>query len=257
MSTSTKLTRREMLQRSALAGAGLWLGGSAQAESASPNEKLNIACIGLGNQGQANLGLVSSQNIVGLCDVDSARTDKYQAKHPRAKSFADFRVMLDKLENQIDAVVVTTPNHTHATIAINAMRRGKHVYCEKPLAHTIHEIREMQRVAREEKVVTQMGTQNHAGDNYRRTVELIRSGAIGDVKQVHVWFGRPGGWRRYKHVVDRPTEPQPIPKTLNWDLWVGPARCRIFIPAIIPTTGTTGGTSATARWATWAAITWT
>lgn len=235
MSNSTKLTRREMLQRSALAGAGLWLGGNTtRAESSSPNEKLNIACIGLGNQGNANLGLVSTQNIVGLCDVDSARTDKYQAKFPKAKSFADFRVMLDKLENEIDAVVVTTPNHTHATIAINAMRRGKHVYCEKPLAHSIHDVRAMQRVAREENVVTQMGTQNHAGDNYRRTVELIRSGAIGDVKKVHVWFGRPGGFRRYKHVVDRPTEPQPIPKTLNWDLWVGPAPMQNFHPCYHP-----------------------
>ena len=235
MSSSTDVTRREMLKTSLLSGAGLWLGAhTAQAESTSPNEKLNIACIGLGNQGNANLGLVSSQNIVGLCDVDSARTDKYQAKFPKAKSFADYRVMLDKLENEIDAVVVTTPNHTHATIAINAMRRGKHVYCEKPLAHSIHEVREMQRVAREENVVTQMGTQNHAGENYRRTVELIQSGAIGDVQQVHVWFGRPGGWRRYKHVVDRPAEPQPMPKTLNWDLWVGPAPMQNFHPCYHP-----------------------
>lgn len=235
MSSSSNMTRRDMLKNSVLSGAGLWLGAhSAQAESRSPNEKLNIACIGIGNQGKANLGLVANQNIVALCDVDSARTDKYQARFPKARSFADFRVMLDKMEDEIDAVVVTTPNHTHATIAINAMRRGKHVYCEKPLAHSIHEVREMQRVAREQNVVTQMGTQNHAGDNYRRTVELIQSGAIGDVKQVHVWFGRPGGWRRYKHVVDRPKESQPIPKTLNWDLWVGPAPMQNFHPCYHP-----------------------
>lgn len=235
MNSSNKITRRTMLHKTVLSGAGLWVAGqSAQAESRSPNEKLNIACIGLGNQGKTNLGLVSSQNIVALCDVDDARTEKYGAKHPKAKTFADFRVMLDKMENEIDAVVVTTPNHTHATIAINAMQRGKHCYCEKPLAHSIHEVREMNRVANENNVVTQMGTQNHAGENYRRTVELIQSGAIGDVRQVHVWFGRPGGWRRYKTVVDRPREPQPIPKTLNWDLWVGPAPMQNFHPCYHP-----------------------
>ena len=144
------------------------------------------------------------------------------------------RVMDAARRGQIDAVLVTTPNHSHATIAINAMKRGKHCYCEKPLAHSIHEVRAMNRVANEQKVVTQMGTQNHAGENYRRTVELIQSGAIGGVKQVHVWFGRPGGWRRYKHVVDRPKEPQPIPKTLNWDLWVGPAPMQHFHPCYHP-----------------------
>lgn len=235
MSTSFPMTRRDMLKNSVLSSAGLWLGANtASGASRSANEKLNIACIGLGNQGNANLGLVSNQNIVALCDVDSARTDKYQGKFPKAKAFADFRVMLDQMEKEIDAVVVTTPNHTHATIAINAMERGKHCYCEKPLAHSIHEVREMQRVAREQKVVTQMGTQNHAGENYRRTVELIQSGAIGGVKQVHVWFGRPGGWRRFKHVVDRPKQPQPIPKTLNWDLWVGPAPMQNFHPCYHP-----------------------
>ncbi len=235
MPNNTRITRRKMLRDSVLGSAGLWLGGSALAAgSNSPNEKLNIACIGLGNQGNANLGLVSSQNIVGLCDVDSARTAKYAAKYPKAKTYADFRVMLDQIDKEIDAVVVTTPNHSHATIAIDAMRRGKHCYCEKPLAHSIHEVREMQRVAKEQKVVTQMGTQNHAGENYRRTVELIQSGAIGDVKQVHVWFGKPGGWRRYQHVVDRPSSPQPIPKTLNWDLWVGPAPMQNFHPCYHP-----------------------
>jgi len=235
MSASVPMTRRDMLKNSVLSSAGLWLGANtASGASRSPNEKLNIACIGLGNQGNANLGLVSNQNIVALCDVDSARTDKYQAKFPKAKAFADFRVMLDKMDQEIDAVLVTTPNHSHATIAINAMQRGKHCYCEKPLAHSIHEVREMQRVAKEQNVVTQMGTQNHAGENYRRTVELIQSGTIGGVKQVHVWFGRPGGWRRFKHVVDRPKQPLPIPKTLNWDLWVGPAPMQNFHPCYHP-----------------------
>ncbi len=114
------------------------------------------------------------------------------------------------------------------------MKSGKHCYCEKPLAHSIHEVRAMQRVAAEQSVVSQMGTQNHAGTNYRRVVELVQSGAIGPVKKVHIWFGRPGGWRSFKHLVDRPTETTPVPKNLNWDLWVGPAPMRNFHPVYHP-----------------------
>ncbi|TWU26278.1 Glucose--fructose oxidoreductase precursor [Novipirellula galeiformis] len=229
------LNRRDLLRNAALTGVGVYLSSpSSSALSASPNEKLNIACVGLGNQGQHNLGLVQSQNIVALCDVDDERTAMFGAKYPAAKRFADFRVMLDKMSPEIDAVVVTTPNHTHATIAVAAMKAGKHCYCEKPLAHSIHEVREMQRVATEQNVVSQMGTQNHAGSNYRRVVELVQSGAIGAVRKVHVWFGRPGGWRRFKHLVDRPTEKTPIPKNLNWDLWVGPAPMQNFHPVYHP-----------------------
>ncbi len=227
--------RRDMLKVSALTGAGLWLNTSKVfADSSSPNEKLNIACVGLGNQGNHNLGLMKSQNIVALCDVDDARMGKYAAQFPKAKRFADFRVMLDKMDKQIDGVVVTTPNHSHATIAIRAMKMGKHCYCEKPLTHTIFEAREVQRIAREQKVVTQMGIQNHAGENYRRTVELIQSGAIGDVKEVHVWFGKPGGFRRFKRVIDRPKSSAPIPQGFNWNLWCGPAPVHNFHPCYHP-----------------------
>ncbi len=230
-----KLNRRDWLRGSALAGAGLFVSGApSRAASTSPNEKLNIACVGLGNQGQANLKLVASQNIVALCDVDDARTTKYGEKFPKAKRFADFRVLLDTMDQQIDAVVVTIPNHSHATVANMAMRMGKHCYCEKPLAHSIVEVRRMQRVAAKHNVVTQMGTQNHAGTNYRRVVELIQSDAIGSVKKVHIWFGRPGGWRRYKHIVDRPTKHTPIPKSLNWNLWTGPAPVQNFHPVYHP-----------------------
>jgi len=227
--------RRDMLKATAFTGAGLWLNtGHSFSESRSPNEKLNIACIGLGNQGNHNLGLMKSQDIVALCDVDDARTGKYVAQFPKAKRFVDFRVMLDKMDKQIDAVVVTTPNHSHATIAIRAMKMGKHCYCEKPLTHTIFEAREVQRVAQMQKVVTQMGIQNHAGENYRRTVELIQSGAIGDVKKVHVWFGKPGGFRRFKRVIDRPDVASPIPKGFNWNLWCGPAPVHKFHPCYHP-----------------------
>jgi predicted dehydrogenase len=229
------MNRRDALRAGALSAAGFWVCGSAPSRlSASPNEKLNIACVGLGNQGRANLNLVQSQNIVALCDVDEARTSMFAEKFPKARTFADFRVMLDKMGDEIDAVVVTTPNHSHATIAATAMRAGKHCYCEKPLAHSIQEVRTLQRIASEQGVVTQMGTQNHAGDNYRRVVELIRSGAIGQVKKVHIWFGRPGGWRRYKHLVDRPTENIPIPKSLDWDLWIGPAQMQSYHPVYHP-----------------------
>ncbi len=174
-----QLSRRTFLRNAAELGACVAVAGrTTPVVSQSPNEKLNIACVGLGNQGRHNLGLVSSQNIVALCDVDDSRTAMYGPKHPRARTFSDFRVMLDAMDRQIDAVVVTTPNHSHATIAIAAMKAGKHVYCEKPLAHTIDEVRQMAHVAREQKVVTQMGTQNHAGSSYRRTVELIQSDSI-------------------------------------------------------------------------------
>ncbi len=179
----TRFTRREILKRSTLVAAGsLAYWHHSPAKGQSPNEKLNIACVGLGNQGNANLQKVSGQNIVALCDVDDTRTAKYAKRFPKAGRFADFRVMFDKMQKQIDAVVVTTPNHTHAPIALTAMKQGKHCYCEKPLTHSIHESRLLAQAASENNVVTQMGTQNHAGENYRRTVELVRSGAIGPVR---------------------------------------------------------------------------
>ena len=231
-----KLTRRQMLRNSTLAGIGLWLsGGTAQAATRSPNERLNIACVGLGNQGRANFGKVKGENIVALCDVNEACTGPFAKKFPKAKRFQDFRVMFDKMEKEIDAVVVTTPNHTHATIASAAMNRGKHVYCEKPLTHTVDEVRALMKLADETGVVTQMGTQIHAGDNYRRTVELVRSGAIGAIHDVHVWWwGRPNGWRRYELTVDRPTDRPPVPKGLDWDKWIGPAAVRPYHPCYTP-----------------------
>ena len=213
----------------------MWLGSSAihSARSYAANNKLQIACVGLGNQGNHNLGLMKTQQIVALCDTDDRRTASYAEMLPDAKPFADFRVMLDAMDDAIEAVVVTTPNHSHATVAINAMKRGKHCYCEKPLAHTITEVRAMQRVAQEQQAVTQMGIQIHAEANYRRTVELVRSGAIGDVHDVHVWFGRPGGFRRFGQLVDRP-KGEPVPEGVHWDLWVGPAPMHPFHPCYHP-----------------------
>ena len=235
MSTRSRWTRRHVLRQAGFAGVGIWtVGRASTAAFGAANEKLNIACVGLGNQGNANIGLVANENIVALCDVDASRVAMFRKRFPRAKCYGDFRTMLDEVERDIDAVVVTTPNHSHAAIAVAAMERGKHVYCEKPLAHTVVEVRAMQQAAAKNRVVTQMGTQIHAGSNYRRVVELIRAGAIGAVRKVHVWFGKPGGFHRYKHLTERPTERPPVPNGLDWDLWIGPAPKRPYHPCYHP-----------------------
>ena len=226
---SNRWTRREMMRRAALAGAGVWLAGNdARAESRSPNEKLNIAAIGVGGRGAADVNEVASENIVALCDVDEERASKTSAKFPRARKFRDFRRMLDEIGRQIDAVVIGTPDHIHAPAAAMAMRMGKHCYCEKPLTHCVYEARVLTDLAREHKLATQLGTQIHAGDNYRRVVELVQGGAIGPVRQVEVRF--PGGLGG----MDRPKETPPVPEGLDWDLWLGPAPFRPYHPAYVP-----------------------
>jgi predicted dehydrogenase len=194
----------------------------------SPNEKLNIAVIGVGGRGGANLDGVGGENIVALCDVDKNNLAAAAAKHPRAKTFADFRRMLSEMDQQIDAVVVSTPDHTHAPAGVMAMKMGKHCYCEKPLTHCVYEARLMAELATKNKLVTQMGTQIHAGDNYRRVVELIGSGTIGPVREVHVWSAASyvGG--------DRPSDTPPVPAHLDWDLWLGPAAYRPYHPVYVP-----------------------
>lgn len=215
--------------------ASLWLGSAAiqSATSYAANDKLSIACVGVGNQGNHNLSFMQTQHIVALCDVDERRTASYADSFPEAKTYADYRVMLDELDREIDGVVASTPNHSHAVVAMAALKRGKHCYCEKPLTHTIAEARALQRVAREQGVVTQMGIQIHAETNYRRVVELIRAGVVGEVTDAHVWFGQPGGYRRYGQLVDRPAG-EPVPEGLHWDLWAGPAPIRPFHPCYHP-----------------------
>ncbi|MHC4405337.1 MAG: Gfo/Idh/MocA family protein [Planctomycetota bacterium] len=188
---SDQLTRRDILCRTALAGVGFWAaaGSQATAQSKSPNEKLNVAGIGVGGRGAADVGGVAGENLVALCDVDEKRAGGTFERFPKAKRFKDFRVMFDKMHAQIDAVVIGTPDHTHAPAGVTAMKLGKHCYCEKPLTHSVYEARMMAETAKEHKLVTQMGTQIHAGANYRRAVELIQSGAVGPVREVHVWLG--------------------------------------------------------------------
>src|SRR5262245_34840513 len=177
---STHLTRRRFVQTAALVGAGYWAGGlPAQEKNTAPSDKLNIACIGCGGQGGGHVNRAAAQNLVALCDVDERRAAKQFERNPRAKKYRDFRKLFDEMHRQIDAVYVATPDHVHAPASVMAMKLGKHVYCEKPLAHSIHECRVMARVAAEMKVATQMGNQGHSNAKNRQLVEIIRSGVIG------------------------------------------------------------------------------
>jgi predicted dehydrogenase len=196
----------------------------------SANNKLNIAGIGVGGQGGGDMNALSSQNIVALCDVDEERAAETFKKFANAKKYKDFRQMLDKEHKNIDAVMVATPDHCHAPAAIMAMRMGKHVYCEKPMAHSIYEARRMTEIAKEMKVVTQMGQGGHAGEGLRLTYEFIHDGAIGIVREAHVWSDRP----IWPQGIDRPTDTPPVPRTLDWDLWLGPAKWRPYHNAYVP-----------------------
>lgn len=196
-----------------------------------PSEKLNIAAIGAGGMGARNINACSEcgENIVALCDVDDERAKDTFNSYPNARKWKDFREMLDK-QKDIDAVIVATPDHTHAVAAMYAMRRGKHVYVQKPLAHTVYETRMLTEAARKYKVTTQMGNQGHSGDGVRLICEWIWDGAIGPVHEVHAWTNRPV----WPQGINRPTNTPPAPPTLNWDLWVGPSPMRPYHPCYLP-----------------------
>jgi len=230
MRTQPTITRRRFLASSAVAAAGT-LAGCSHTPTRSPNEKLNIGFIGAGGRANENISALTGENIVALCDVDDNNAAAAFKKFPDAKKYRDFRKMLDT-EKSLDAIVVSTPDHLHAIAAITAMQHGKHVYCEKPLAHSIYEAHRMRDVARHQRVVTQMGQQGHAMEGSRRAVEVIRSGAIGEVRELHVWTDRPAGW--WPQAIERPTETPPVPATLDWDLWLGPAAWRPYNPAYLP-----------------------
>lgn len=215
--TNRNQSRRDFIQLTLAAG-GIAAVGDVLADERkkiSANERLNVACIGVGGRGAANLAGVGHENVVALCDVDANHLSKALSGFSAAKGYADFREMLAK-HPDLDAVVVSTPDHTHAVAAAAAMRLRKHLYCEKPMTYTVQETRTLRTMAKEGKLVTQLGTQIHAGDNYRNVVSAVQSGVIGPVKEVHVFFG--GGPKVYKSA--KPTEP---PKALNYDLWLGPA----------------------------------
>ena len=184
------------------------------------NAKLNIGVVGVAGRGASNLAGVKAENIVALCDVDAARLAGAAKQFPKAKGYADFRKMLERKD--LDAVVCSTPDHTHAIVGVSALKSGRHLYCEKPLAHTVSEVRAMTEAAVAGKRVTQMGTQIHAGNNYRRVVELVQSGAIGAVKEVHVWAGSTYG------NIGLSAKNAPLPKGFDYDLWLGPLPYRPF-----------------------------
>lgn len=225
--------RRRFLKESIIAGAGFWVSArSASAAGKSPDDKLNVVCVGVGGRGASNVEGMIGENILALCDVDEARGSASFGKLPGVARFTDYRVMFDKLHKQIDAVVISTPDHMHAPITLAAMELGKHVYCEKPLVRTVAEARRVAEAAARYKVVTQMGNGGNALSGARRNVELLRSGVLGAVREVHAWSDRPGAF--WKQALDRPDETPPVPPTLKWDLWLGVAPQRPYHPAYLP-----------------------
>jgi predicted dehydrogenase len=231
-------SRREFLSHSAAAAAFAFtivprhvLGGPGQTP---PSERVNVAGIGAGGMGGGDIATVAGlgANIVALCDVDETRGAGSFGRFPTARRYKDFRELLDKETKHIDAVTVGTPDHTHAVIAMAAIRAGKHVYCQKPLTHTLFECRELTKAAHAAGVMTSMGNQGHATEGARLTNEWLQAGVIGDVGEVHVWSDRAG--HLWKQGIARPVDTPPVPATLDWNLWLGPIRERPYHPAYVP-----------------------
>jgi predicted dehydrogenase len=230
-----------------LAGTAAAIAAPAIVRGRNLNEKVNIAMIGAGGRGGANLGGVTKEapddvNIVALCDVFQPAIDRAAARFPKARRETDFRRLYDHAA-EFDAVMVSTTEHTHAFATLPALQLGKHVYCEKPLTHSVWEARKIREAAARANVATQMGTQIHASDNYRRVVELVQTGAVGAVSEAHVWVARAWGLQseeaatRNKDIVsvrERPTEQVSVPTGLDWDLWLGPAPSRPYHSVYFP-----------------------
>lgn len=229
---NSKLSRRDFMGTAAAAMAAFTvvprhvLGG---AGNTPPSEKLNIAGVGVGGMGQNNIRACGSENIVALCDVDSNYAAGVFKKYPKARAWTDYRKMLAE-QKDIEAVVVATPDHTHAVIAMAAMQLGKHVYVQKPLTRSVYEARMLTEAARKYKVATQMGNQGHSSDEVRLVCEWIQDGAIGDVHDVHCWTNRPV----WPQGIGRPTDAPPKPDSLDWDLWIGPSPMRPYHPTYLP-----------------------
>jgi hypothetical protein len=223
-SSTPSWRRRDFLKTAALAGGAMVFGVPTLLRGSNLNSKLNIAAIGAGGKGVIDTDCCSGENIVALCDVDSVNCAKQVQKYPAAKFYRDFRIMFDEMGKGIDAVTVSTPDHFHAIAESHAMRLGKHVYGQKPLTQTIYEARYLRDLAQETGVVTQMGNQGSAADGLRRAVECIQAGLIGQVGAVHIWTDRP----IWPQGMGRPEGSDPVPDTLNWDVWIGPAPMRPY-----------------------------
>jgi hypothetical protein len=216
--------RRNFLKTATLATGAVVFGVPTLLRAQNLNSKLNIAVIGAGGKGASDTDCCNSENIIALCDVDSAHCADQLRKYPQAKFYRDFRTMFDEVGRSIDAVNVSTPDHFHAIAESRAMRLGKHVYGQKPLTQTIFEARYLRNLAHETGVVTQMGNQGSASDGLRRGVECIQAGIIGQVKEVHIWTNRP----IWPQGIGRPPGADPVPDTLDWDIWIGPAPMRPY-----------------------------
>jgi predicted dehydrogenase len=232
MLMSPNRTRREFLTSAAatltgVTSCGVWSASQA-AVTSSPNEKLNVACIGVMGKGAVDADGVIHENIVAICDVDQRSLAKSSEHIPKADKYTDYRELL--LREDIDAVTISTPDHHHAIAAAQAIKSGKHVYCQKPLTHTVHEARVLRELASKHAVATQMGNQGHSDTPSRRSMETLRSGALGPVREAHIWTDRP----IWPQGMARPEKGQPVPKHLNWDLWLGPAPERPYHPAYHP-----------------------
>ena len=220
-------SRRDFIKKSAMAAAAITILPSSVVSGLgyrTPSDKLNIAGVGIGGKGRPNLRGMNTENIIGLCDVDWHYSDRVFSDFPNAKKYKDWRIMFDELGKDIDAVMVATSDHTHAIIAATALTMGKHVYCQKPLTHSIYESRLLTRLAAKHQVATQMGNQGNSGDGVRQVCEWIWNGEIGEVREVHAWTDRP----IWPQGLQRPKETMTVPNTLDWDLFIGPAPMRPF-----------------------------
>ncbi len=226
MSNRNRFSRRTWIQWSCTAAAMPAVHSLGPLFGSSINEKIRIAAVGVTGRGGENLREVAHEEVTALADCDENLLAKGGAEYPRARRYVDWREMLEREEGKIDAVLVSTPDHNHAIVAATALRMGLPVYCEKPLTHTVHEARVLAELANERNVATQMGTQIHAGDNYRRVVELIRAGVIGDIREVHVWANAVYTGAKFNN--------QPKPAGLNWDVWLGPAPERPYSSDVHP-----------------------
>ena len=231
VSSSSRRSRRELLKLAALASGAVWLDGCASPQVRRPtaDNKLNLGIVGCGGKGESDAKAVAGENVIALCDVDHERAKAIFTMFPNARRYVDYREMLMR-ETDLHAVVVSTPDHTHAGPALLAMSRGMHVFVQKPLTHTVHEARLLRAMAQRMGVVTQMGNQGTAMDGFRAGVEAIRSGVLGRVREVHVWTNRP----IWAQGIERPKEIDPIPAHLRWDLWLGPAPYRPFHKSYVP-----------------------
>jgi len=238
---AAKVSRRQFLRTLGLTGTAI-TGFPAIVSARSPNAQLNLGIIGAGGRGGRNLREMQSENIVALCDVNANNLGAAAKQYSEARTYKDFRKFYDEAKD-LDAVVVSTTEHTHAFATLPALKMGKHVYCEKPLTRDVHEARLITEAAREAGVATQMGTQIHASDNYRRVVELVQSGAVGPIREAHVWVDRAWGWQSKEDAeankdrvwsFETPTESMPVPDYLDWDLWVGPAPFRPYHEIYFP-----------------------